>query len=274
VSKPHWSFSQYSEFMQCGHKYYLRRIKKVPTIPSVASVAGRAFHSWTELHDGCQINYATRDTPFVLGVDDWENCLHAAVNEEEERSGLARTQWRVSGKVSKDKPNKEDLDWWLFNGWDMCQKYVDWRSKVNTTIATDLPPDENGNTVGIEYALRVELIGMEFVGYLDRLEYDEHGNLGVRDLKSGGRVWVSVQPGFYSGAARLAGLHLHWWDRYDARKGVTVPDPPRLLDKWDAARVAHMLAQAEDQRSRHIYPVRVGDQCNYCPVRDACDYKM
>lgn len=265
----HWSFSQYNQFTQCGHQYYLTRVKQVPTVPSVASVAGRAFHSWTETWD-LELLYPGDWLP---DQEEWEHCLAEEVAAEEERSGISPAEWRVSGKVSKDKPNKEDLDWWLFNGWNLCQKYTDWRSKVKTTIARDLPPDENGNTTGIEYALKVELVGQEFVGYLDRVEYDEHGNLGVRDLKTG-RLWVSVQAGFYSGAARMHGLRLHWWDRYDARKGITVPDPPKPLDKWDATRVSHMLAQAEDQRSRHIYPVRLGEHCNYCSVRDACDYKM
>lgn len=270
MSKPHWSFSSYDEFTQCGHRYFLKRVKQAPTLPSVAAVAGRAFHRWTEVHDSAFINYAG----FILPTEgDWEVCLFEEIEREEEHSGVARGDWRVSGRESKDKPNKEDLDWWLTAGWELCQRYADWRSKVNTRIATDLPPDENGNTLGIEYALNVELVGLEFYAHLDRVEYDENGNLGVRDLKTG-RLWVSVQPGFYAGAARMHGIRLHWWDKYDARKGITVPNPPKPLDNWDATRVSHLLAQAEDQRSRHIYPVRVGEHCNYCPVRDACNYKM
>ncbi|MGH7867285.1 MAG: PD-(D/E)XK nuclease family protein, partial [Candidatus Dormibacteraceae bacterium] len=153
IEEPHWSYSSYDEYMLCGHRYKLRRVDGVPSKPSMAAVGGSAFHKWTELYDGCRIDY---DPHWKLSIDDWENCFLIAVKEQEEKSGLPYTQFKVSGKVTKATPNKEDYDWWLIGGWDMCCKYVDWRSKVNTTIATDLPPDEDGNTIGIEWKLNVE----------------------------------------------------------------------------------------------------------------------
>jgi putative RecB family exonuclease len=257
----HWSYSSWKRFAQCGYSYYLEKVERLPTMPSVASVAGRAFHSWTELYD------RALDPDQIASI--WEDCLSEAVAEEEHRSGIEPSEWRVSGRASKAAPDKETLDYWLFFGWELCQKYIAWRSATLWTIARDMPGE---NWVGIEYPVETTIGGERFVAYLDRLMYDEQGRLGVVDIKTGTQIRKEPQLDFYRAAGREVGLDIEWHSYYNARKGENTP--PRFRPAWDARRIERIIEPQQELRRLEIFPIVPGEHCQWCFVKDYCVYSV
>lgn len=256
----HWSFSQWNQFTSCGHQFKLARIDRVPQVPSVAAVAGRAFHSWTEMFD---LGYSP----------DWEEELAEAVQSEWDKTGCEPSEWKVSGRATKANPNKDDLDVWLFLGQELCQKYEAWSGATKLKIAMDLPPDANGNTSGIEYALNVELNSeLSYVAYLDRVGFNEYGQLGVWDIKTGSRMPKSVQMGTYVAGAKAHGLPLSWGAYYNARKGELTE--PMSLSQWAPDRLIALLEFPHMLRENEVYPIVPGDACGLCDVKAHCSFAL
>lgn len=260
---PHWSYSQWEDFTGCAHRYRLKRTGAVDQVPSVAAVAGKAWHKWSEFYD-------LGGEPARSKVEHWEEILTNEADEEEQHSGIPRGEWRVGGRASKSKPNKEDLDFWMFFGWQLAEDYMKWAAKTPWTIATDLPPDVNGRTVGIEYGLEVDINGDTVRGFLDRISRDEFGNLGVVDYKTGSWLRHSVQLGWYRAEAWKHGIVLHWGAYYDARKGMATT--PVSLTGWTPGRLADLMATQSFMRTNGMFPAQPGAQCDYCPVRKACEF--
>lgn len=256
----HWSFSQWSDFAGCGHRYRLRRIDGLTETPSVASVAGRAFHKWTELHD--------------LGSDlpEWGELFEEAIEQEVEKTQTPRTQFRVGGRSSKAKPHREDISFWRFYGLELIHSYEKWYASTKWEIGRNLPPDDDGREVGIEYGFNVKLGGESFRGYADRISRNEKSELGIVDYKTGSRVRHTIQLGMYAAALARHGIRAHWGAYYDARKGEATE--PVDLTSWTPERAAQVMAPQQFMRDNGIYPIIPGDHCDWCPVRRVCEYHL
>ena len=48
MSTDHRSLSQYQSLAQCGHRYWLERVVKVPQTPSLPAHAGKVIHAAAE----------------------------------------------------------------------------------------------------------------------------------------------------------------------------------------------------------------------------------
>lgn len=266
-----WSHSAFEDYSACGEKYRLKRIEKVPQQPGVAQVAGKAFHSWSEDYD------RTKDDPFgATGgfTSLWDQYLEAALLEEEEQSGLSRDEFKVSGRATKDKPNKEDLTHWRdVLGPELCAKYIEWRDNSDWVIAQDLPQDGNGNTSGIEYEVVYRVGQVELKGYIDRVMYDEHGNLGVVDLKTWARKRITAQlPGYIVGSQKR-GIPAVWGSYYEARKGKDTG--VKFYTGWNEHRLAALYEQAAVMEAMGFYPPKPSDDCaSFCSVRDHCQFRL
>lgn len=258
----HWSFSQWSEFASCGHRYRLKRIENVRQIPSVAAVAGKAFHRWTEHHD----------LEAKVPGEPWDEYLEEMTVNEEKESQIPRDQWQVSGRRSRANPNKEDLGFWQFYGLELIQSYLKWYKSTKWEINRDLPPDKDGRTVGIEYGLDVQLGGEQFIAFLDRIAWNEKSQLGIVDYKTGSRMRHSIQLGQYAAALFRHGVRVHWGALYDARRGIATE--PVDLTGWTPTKVESVLAPQQFMRQNGIFPVVPGEHCDWCPVRKSCEYHL
>jgi hypothetical protein len=261
-----WSHSAYEDYSSCGEKYRLKRIQKVPDQPGVARVAGTAFHFWAECYDFDHVNGQGHDDSRSFA-----DVFEQALKDEEERHQIPREQFQVSGKPTKDKPNKEDITHWRDAlGPELCRMYAEWRDNSDFTIAQDLPQDANGNTVGIEYELSYKVGQVEEKAYVDRIEYDINGNLGVIDLKTWARKRTSVQLQTYIVGLNKRGVPAMWGAYYHARKGVA--DTPTFHTGWDEHRLAVLHEQAAVMEASGFYLPRISDDCGWCSVRAHCAF--
>lgn len=256
-----WSHSALEDFSSCGEKFRLKRVVKVPSVPLIAGVGGSAFHTATEHYDREGF------------MPDWVEVLEDAVKAEEVRSGQSRDVFRATGRVTKETPNKQDLTYWRDKlGPEMLDLYKDWRDNCDWTIARDLPPDENGNTDGIEYKVRVSIGGVTIVSIIDRIEYDIHGNLGVNDIKTWSRKRTSTQLPTYLLALNKWGVLAQWGAYYEARKGAATE--PVFYSSWDENKLGHLYAQAAAVEAAGYYQPRVSDDCGWCTVRAHCAFAL
>lgn len=256
----HLSVSQVSTLRKCGESYRLSRVWRVPELPGWARIGGSAVHGWTEEYD---LHTLGGDAPRSFA-----DIFEELTLEEEEKSGLDRSQFKASGRATKALPNKEDRKWWLENGPSMCQRWVNWRNMT----PLDLWIAETGEP-GIEVDFKVEVGDVTVVGYIDRVFVDHRtGNIIVVDLKSGREVDDDFQLGTYKIALmeRFGLENIRYGAYWYARTGST--GPMVALNEWTRQRAEWEYAKAEERRARGDWqPVR-SNMCGWCGVRDYCIY--
>lgn len=252
----HVSYSSYSQFLQCGWKYYLERTLKLPTVPAWWNIGGHAVHAATEVYD--HGSKATADDLFAVGFEEEYDKVRNVSDVPEE-------EWLAGGRVSTKYPNKQDKQWWLEQGPVMVQAWIDWRARSGWQLW-----EACSGQLAIEMAMNIDLGGLPVKMYVDRVMITPDGQLVVVDIKTGVFEPESdLQLGFYAcGLERVFGMRPQLGGYWMARKGdigqVHNLDhlTPELLgtwvSTWDRARKAGIFMP---------HPTRL---CRACGVREYC----
>lgn len=271
LARRRFSFSAFEDYTSCGERFRLKRVVKVPEQPGMAMRGGSAFHEWSEQHDLASMPidhdpYPEPEDPAVI--------LTRLVEAEEEETKIPRDQWKISGRKTKDKPNKEDFECWRDTLLpDLCEKYIHWRQETPWSIATDLPRDKNNNTIGVEYELEYYVRNTKLKAYVDRVMVDEHGNYGAVDLKTWSQERASVQLPTYTLGLQKRGVPASWGAYYNARKGTS--SEPKILTSWTEDRLAALYDQAAAAESIGIYIPHPSNDCkHFCGVSAHCQFAM
>jgi hypothetical protein len=254
------SHSQLTTFMECGEKYRLKYLEKAKERPSIWLPGGTAFHSATEAFDKGEVD---RDGIAAAFTEEFRKEVQAV----EEATGVAHHEFRAAGRVSKDKPNKENYDWWLTAGQDMSLEYTTWRANN-----PHLEVMEWGGVDQIETEFLPILNGVAVKMYIDRLLVDTSNGMPlVMDLKTGSRKLPSLQLGVYRvGIEKVLGLPVDYGAYYMARKGEL--SPPVLLDNWTEGVIGHLFATMDAQVKAGVFLPRISSDCDSCGVRKQCQY--
>ena len=206
---PHASYSSFTSYLQCGERYRLEKVVKIPETPAWWFLGGTAVHSATEAYD--------------LGTDLSVRELFLSFFEEEiarqkKHSDVPEDEWRASGKPTKANPRKQDRDWWRNEGPVMVQAWIDWRQRSGWQVWTTPDGDQ-----AIELALNVEMGGIPVKMHIDRIMVTPAGQLVVVDIKSGASEPDNCnQLGLYACGVELAfGLRPSLGGYWMARKGET-----------------------------------------------------
>jgi hypothetical protein len=254
-----WSFSQLDDYLNCGEKFRLKRIEKVPAVVYLNAIAGTAFHEWS----------AALDLNGSGVVEDWPAFLDHAI--ENERDGTKLEDMRVSGRRTAATPDKEDYEHWRDRlGPDLCEKYIDW--VADKVIAKDLPPDPQGNTIGIEYELDFEIAGTKVKSFVDRIFDYAPATFLVVDIKAGARKQTTVQLPTYVFGTNKAGINATHGSLYYARKGTHTP--PVDYSRWDESRLSHLYQQAAVMEASGFYLPRPSEACSWCSVAAHCQFAL
>lgn len=254
----HISYSQISGAAGCGERYRLERVVKVPQTPGWALVGGGAFHHMTE------------DFDCGREVQPFDHYLDREIEDRVDETGFPREEWRVSGRATKEWPDKEDERWWRYHGPLFFDRYVRWQNATPWVIA------EVDGKPAVEVKVEMdfgEVDGepVEFVGYIDRIFHDpRHDVYLIGDLKTGSREPVVPQQlADYAVALReTTGLDVNHGFFYDARKGMssTVYD----LSLYDVDRLAYRVRATASMRRHGIFLPNPTSMCVACSVKEFC----
>lgn len=251
----HLSYSQITNWLHCGEQYRLTRVAKLQEHPSWWLAGGSAVHEATEAYD--------------LGKK-WTNpkdmfTKHFEANRPVMDGRFEGLQPRASGR------GKEDDAWWLANGPNMVQRWIDWREKGGWT------PLDMAQVTGkakphpsVELDITGTIAGHKVVAYLDRVMVNKDGEAMILDIKSGGRKPDSnLQLGFYSNLlSKKFGVQITTGAYWMARKG----EVPEVVDltKYDERLLERMVVGLAKAKMLGVYIPNVTNMCKSCAVNYAC----
>lgn len=270
--RSHRSHSQLNSFTKCGHQYYLTRVLRKPETPCVWLPAGKAVHTGTEKFDLETWDWQPAEMIEMLAdIDIWADAFTAAFEAELDLQRAAypdEKKWRAAGRVTKERPNKEDVAFWHSFGRHLMKMYVEWR--VSTADIWEIAL-VNG-APGIEVEVTYPLGGVPMKGYVDRLLRSKlDGRLVVVDLKSGSRTPDS--PGQLATYAiqleEQVGEPVLWGAWYNARTGKLNEPQPLTWSEGMLGNVYSMLDRAIEQG---IFLPNVDSHCKGCGVAQFCNY--
>lgn len=252
----HASFSSLTSYARCPKSWQLERVSRVPQQGGWAGIGGSAVHTATERHD--------------YGLDTDARELFDTAFEEHIKQAYEKdpdiTNWRASGRASKDWPDKENDLWWYQNGPKLVQAWIDWRTTGNGRVY------DIACLYGDEPAIELELYpiigGMRVKMFIDRLKVMPNGELLVVDLKTGSFPADPLQLGFYAeGVYQEAGVRPAFGLFWNARKG-----DGELVDlsPYTEAYLGHLVESWRKGIANEIFLPSRSNMCKSCFVRRAC----
>jgi hypothetical protein len=256
------SHSQLNGATGCGERYRLERLIEVPQTPSWALIGGSTVHEVTESID-------LRDHGVDVPELDFRDHFETLTAQREEESGMDRSEFRASGRASREWPNKENAEWWLANGPAMVRRWVVFTQ--NTPWLLWLSPPDARPGIEINFALELEGLNILVRGGIDRVVVDPTtGRLIVVDIKTGASKQSSLrQLGTYKVALEQRfGVDVAGGTFWDARSGVA--DPVRSLDQFTLERLRWQYETLAQVRRQGLFLPNPGPMCNACSVRSHC----
>ena len=110
-------------------------------------------------------------------------------------TGVETALWRAGGRATKANPNREDETWWKYEGRQMLDRWVAWRTG---THGWKLWSDVSG-IPAVEIGLNPVLGGVTVQMHIDRVFITPENELVILDLKTGQRTPSSdLQLAFYA----------------------------------------------------------------------------
>ncbi len=267
----HRSYSQLDLYSSCGERYRLERVLRVPEVPSVWRVGGTAFHEVTEAFDRLAFADGVDESAAAPGWhEDWDITFDQLVQEQVDTTGVPVEQWRRAGRLTKDKPNKEDFAWWRMAGRNMVQDYINWRVETqHRLVVLELPDGQPA----IEVDMMSVLGGVSVKMFPDVVMVDTGtGQAIVVDKKTGSREPKKThQLGTYAaGLEEAFGISANWGAYFMARKG-TLSDP-KPIGHFTPALMGSMYAAFDRAEKAGIYIPHIDEHCGYCGVAAHCKY--
>lgn len=259
TGKDYLSHSSLSSWLDCGERFFLERIARVPQQMSWWLVGGSAFHSATEWLDMGAFSAADAA---------WQEAWNVQYEKDVTGNGFTDDQIRAGGRKSKEWPDKENAAWWQVNGPLMVQSYLQWRDTRFAEGWQFLPmPD---GSPAIEVPVHLVLGDVLVKGYIDRVLIDPDGQAHVVDLKTGNHTPASsLQLGIYAlGLEHAVGIKPLLGNYYMARKSELNEDVSLL--HYTPERVGNWFGQAKAGIEAEIFLPHVTSMCGTCSVRPYC----
>lgn len=267
------SFSQADSLRKCGYQWYLERGLGYSGRHSWALPGGTAVHSATEewdrmclTEDGC----VTPDPDVAREM--FERHFEATIAGDEETYGPS-SEWRATGRPSKDWPDKRDRKWWDHHGPIYTYSWMAWMQ--NSPWGVAVLPDEHGEAVdGIELDVKTSIDGIEIRMFVDRLlsRVTPEGETEylIVDIKTG-----ATEPSdalqlltYRRGLETTYGISPKWGGFWMAPKGGV----PHIHDltRWPSAALDWMYTSAREIQLAGATVPKTGPMCSACSVRDYC----
>lgn len=255
------SHSTVSNLGDCGEKVRLTKVAHVPARPMWASVGGSAVHNATAALDLGDFGFTAE------GYSNFPDAFRAEIAEQEERTGIPQSEWRVTGKATAANPGKENRAWWELKGPEFVENWR--RFFLASPYVVAITP--NGEPA-VEIELNGTIGGAPVKGYLDRVFETPNGELIIFDLKTGVRmpkpnqlVTYRILLGELFGPEWLP----RWGSYYMNRTGLMTG--PEDLQALDNGSVHYEYEMAWNMTQNNIFlPNTTSGWCSTCEVKDYC----
>lgn len=255
----HLSASQISSLGHCGEQYRLERVEGKQAYPGWARMGGRAVHGAFEDIVRNDLNADEAEEAFLY---------HLSIEmAEADKLEPDRTLWIVSGRKSKDWPEKENLDWWLAKGPEQSRKFA-------TIYGTPFLP---GHVVVyqeqplIEVAFDITIGAHQVKGFIDAIVIDDRERYVPRDYKAGSMTPVDpLQLAVYAEATRQLYGVKPTVGQYLMTRTMKIVEMD--LGAWDEAELVRQFDMAALMKKHAIYVPRVSNMCSACGVRRFCKF--
>lgn len=217
---PHLSYSSLNGYRFCGEQFFLQRVLRKEQRPGLAGLGGNAVHVATEIFD---LEPEVYETPAEIFVKCWDD---EVAKRKLDSPSFSLEEYIVTGKASAAYGGKRGIEWWMDNGPQMVQRWIDWRENGWQIWTT---PE---GSPAVETQINIILPGdTPVLMFLDRIMVTPAGQLVVVDIKTGARMPdVAEQLGLYAvGIEQTWGREFRpeWGYYWDANKG-THSDPKPL----------------------------------------------
>ena len=255
----HLSHSQLTSWLRCGKAYELNRIMKAPRQPAVWTAAGVALH---ETLDNINRSYVAGEDLNIKKT--WDASYESTLSRIENETGVSREHWKCGGRVSKEKPQKENSVWWGHEGYRELMEYQQWLRTSGWKVT------EFDGIVMSEFETTAIFGDVEVKGFLDAVMKAPDGSLVVVDAKSGTRVPSNVtQLALYAVALKKTlGVDIKHGAFFMTRKAEMTDtfDLTKYTDKFFTSLFSG-LAKAKEEK---IFLPNPGEACFTCDVRSSC----
>jgi hypothetical protein len=294
---PHISHSQIGTAGECGVKYRLQRIGRVPDrdggadwsetlheIPQWALIGGAAFHAAIEALERWACVPGNGDMNLAAIVPNtetmWSEHFGAEIQKTEASVPVPRSRWRAS------KGGAEGETWWNVNGPLMIERYLKARPTEPTAMIYNGAQEAVGSSaVAIELertvAVQTPYGAIDYRAIIDRITVRSDPQTGtttlvIRDYKTGDKMpYTHEQLGEYANVLRLLGVPSQVrivGTYFNARKGVWMPVID-LDQAYSPEWFTYHVTTGHAQRlalTQGPTPARPSTFCGGCPVRWAC----
>ena len=181
------------------------------------------------------------------------------------KADVPETQWRASGRATKEFPDKENGAWWEQQGPEMVQRWIDWRNGTGWNIWT-APNGEPAIELGIEILFGEVPVKM----VIDRVFVTGNGEMVIVDLKTGRSVSSDMQLAWYAaGMDLLFGVRPKYGTYWMAREGMT--SPMIDLDLWPTQSMIDVVTMFDKARKEGIFLPNFST-CKMCSVTSECKW--
>lgn len=261
------SFSSLTTYYTCPERWRQLKILERQRTPGWALVGGKAAHTITELFD---VTWLTAGDPGPGSWDwfaVWREQFDRLIAEEVEASGIQPDGWRVTGRATKEWPDKETRAWWDHHGPIFGERWELWRRQNPEWQIWQAPDGKSG----VELEILSEVGESKVLAFIDRV-FVLNGQLVVVDLKSGRNMPETIlQLAVYAALIELEyGVRPQLGAYWDARKGRTVHLED--LSPIPTGMVVDLVNRFVIAASSEAFLPVVGRHCTYCEVKQHCPW--
>ena len=263
----HRSFSQVKTWLSCGKQYQLQRVFRAPETPAWYLAGGSAVHEAIEFTTRAVHSEGTDGAPDDTTIGEvWDTVWHDQVNRLLQDSGVPTDEWRAAGRATKDKPNKEDGQWWKVDGLEQIKGYRDWL--VNQYQAGMVVFDDD-NGPWVERGMTVPVGGVLTKMFVDAVFVMPGGELIVVDHKTGSRAPDPQQLRLYAYGMELAGFPRPSLGAYymTRKRELTAPS---VLDPGMDKVLDDVFMNVDGAIRAGVFPANVSSMCGSCGVNKFC----
>lgn len=260
----HRSWSQVHTYQSCPKQYQLSRIMRAPETPAWYLAGGSALHTVIE-----HINHRIHNGEHPEGDDlqaEWEQALDEQILRLVTETGVPADEWRRGGRVTKDKPNKEDGVWWRSDGYRQIRGYIDWILQAYDD-GVRIYTDKAGPW--IERGVNVSVGNVPVKMFLDLVVELPGGELMVIDHKSGSRLPLPGQLRLYAYGMAAAGVKRPALGAYYMTRTGELSAPWSLPADYDPV-LDDLFSNVDASIRAQVFPPHLGSHCGACGVAKFC----